>query len=54
MMAVKQTETVQLLLEHGAQVDLQHDGETALMKASKEGCIDTIRVLLKENAQIDL
>ena len=49
------TEIVKVLLERGAQVDLQNNvGLTALMMASDSGCTEIVKVLLERGAQVDL
>ena len=49
------TDVVQLLLERGAQVDLQNNvGLTALIWASDKGHTDIVKLLLERGAQIDL
>ena len=51
----RDTKIVELLLEKGAQVDLQNkDGWSALMSASKGGSVDIIQLLLKKGAKINL
>ena len=47
-------ETVQLLLEHGAKINLQnHMGQTALHRASQHGHLDIIRLILDHGADVD-
>ena len=49
------TAIVQVLLAHGAQVDIQNDiGKTALMKASYEGHTAIVQLLLDHGAQVDV
>ena len=49
------TEIVKVLLERGAQVDLQDNGGwTALMWASYSGCTEIVNVLVERGAQVDL
>ena len=49
------TAIVQLLLDHGAQVDIQgNDGTSALMKASFEGHTDVVQLLLDHGAQVNI
>ena len=49
------TDVVQLLLERGAQVDLQdNDGLTALIWANVRGHTEIVNVLLERGAQVDL
>merc|ERR1719204_2579878 len=47
---------VRLLLEYGAEVDMQtrHGGMTALMKASSEGHTAIVRELLDNDADVNL
>ena len=46
-------EVVQLLLQHGADVDLANDdGRTALFMASEKGYVEIVKILLKNNTNI--
>jgi len=49
-------ETVELLLNHGAEVNLQGtaEGFTALMMAAAEGQLDVVRLLLAHGARMDI
>ena len=48
-------EVVKLLLEHGAQVDLQEEnGWSALMSASQNGHGEVVKLLLEHGAQVYL
>ena len=48
-------ETVKILLEQGADVDLQsNDGNTALIYASRDGNLETVKFLLEQGADINL
>jgi len=50
-----QLEAVKLLLQAGANIDLQEGhGRTALMYASMNGYLETVKLLLQEGANIDL
>ena len=44
----------EILLEHGADVDLDRQGFSALHAAAAVGCIDAINILLKYKATIDM
>ena len=49
------TNIVKLLLEHGANINLQdNDGETALMVASVRAQVNIAKMLLERGAQVDL
>jgi len=45
---------VDLLIRHGADVDFDEDGETALHMTAQDGELDSTRLLLKAGAQVDL
>ncbi len=49
------SELIKLLLDHGAEVDLQDDdGLSALIAASRAGNIEVVKLLLEHNAQVHL
>ena len=51
----RRTEVVKLLLERGAQVDLQdNNGQSPLMWASNMGQTEVVKLLLERGAQVDL
>ncbi|KAJ9582381.1 hypothetical protein L9F63_003274, partial [Diploptera punctata] len=52
--AYGQVPTVQLLVQHGAQVDLQgQEGETSLLLAAASGHYEVVRLLLTEGAAVN-
>jgi ankyrin repeat protein len=52
--AYGQVPTVQLLLQHGAQIDFEgHEGETPLLLAAAGGHHEVVRLLLTEGADVN-
>jgi ankyrin repeat protein len=51
--AIKRVATAQLLLRHGARIDLKLLGVTPLIRASKKGLRDMVEMLLKEGASVN-
>ena len=47
------SDVVKLLLDSGAQVNLQHDGSSSLMVASGNGHSDVVKLLLDSGAQVN-